>query len=230
MHYIMGGVRVDAETAATRVPGLFAAGECSGGMHGANRLGGNSLSDLIVFGKRAGAGAADYAKKLSANPTVSDDAVKAALDEMEAPFSRPNGVNPYDIAKTLNQIMSTHVGIYREEKELEAGIVKLEELKAQVKEVGIKGNKAYNPGWHLCRDLKNMVISSEAIARSALSRKESRGAHSRLDYEDLDEQNWGHVNSSISKDGDRMKLEHTPKPEMPDDLKNLFKKKEPVNA
>lgn len=230
MHYIMGGVRVDAETAATRVPGLFAAGECSGGMHGANRLGGNSLSDLIVFGKRAGAGAADYAKKLGANPTVSDDAVKAALSEMEEPFSRPNGVNPYDIAKNLNQIMSTHVGIYREEKELEAGIAKLEELKSQVKEVGIKGNRAYNPGWHLCRDLKNMIISSEAIARSALSRKESRGAHSRLDYEDIDEENWGHVNSSISKDGDRMKLEHTPKPEMPDDLKNLFKKKEPVNA
>ncbi|MBS1953693.1 MAG: fumarate reductase/succinate dehydrogenase flavoprotein subunit [Cyanobacteria bacterium SZAS-4] len=230
MHYIMGGVRVDAETAATRVPGLFAAGECSGGMHGANRLGGNSLSDLIVFGKRAGAGAADYAKKLTATPTVSDESVKAALDEMEAPFSRPNGVNPYDIAKALNQIMSTHVGIYREEKELEAGIAKLEDLKAQVKEVGIKGTKAYNPGWHLCRDLKNMIISSEAIARSALSRKESRGAHSRLDYEDIDEENWGHVNSSISKDGDRMKLEHTPKPEMPDDLKNLFKKKEPVNA
>ncbi len=230
MHYIMGGVRVDAETAATRVPGLFAAGECSGGMHGANRLGGNSLSDLIVFGKRAGAGAADYAKTLSANPTVSDDAVKAAQEEMEAPFSRPDGVNPYDIAKSLNQIMSTHVGIYREEKELEEGIAKLQELKKQVKEVGIKGNRSYNPGWHLCRDLKNMIISSEAIARSALSRKESRGAHSRLDYEDIDEANWGHVNSSISKDGDGMKLEHTPKPEMPDDLKNLFKKKEPVNA
>lgn len=230
MHYIMGGVRVDAETAQTRVPGLFAAGECSGGMHGANRLGGNSLSDLIVFGKRAGAGAAEYAKKLEGRPTISDDAVKAAQEEMEAPLSRPDGKNPYDIAKQLNQIMSTHVGIYREEKELEAGIAKLEELKEQVKHVGVKGNRAYNPGWHLCRDLKNMIICSEAIARSALSRKESRGAHSRLDYENTDDEVWGHVNSAISKDGDKMKLELTPKPEMPAELKALFQKKEPVNA
>lgn len=230
MHYIMGGVRVDAETAATRVPGLFAAGECSGGMHGANRLGGNSLSDLIVFGKRAGAGAAEYAKKIEGKPNVSDQSVKAAEEEMLAPFSRPDGKNPYDIAKQLNQIMSTHVGIYREEKDMEAGIAKLEELKEQVKQVGIKGDRAYNPGWHLCRDLKNMIISSEAIARSALSRKESRGAHSRLDYENTDEEVWGHVNSAISKDGDKMKLELTPKPEMPADLKALFQKKEPVNA
>jgi succinate dehydrogenase / fumarate reductase, flavoprotein subunit len=230
MHYIMGGVRVDAETASTRVPGLFAAGECSGGMHGANRLGGNSLSDLIVFGKRAGAGAAEYAKKMEGRPNVSDEAVKAAEEEMLAPFSRPDGKNPYDIAKQLNQIMSTHVGIYREEKDMEAGIAKLEELKEQVKQVGIKGNRAYNPGWHLCRDLKNMIIASEAIARSALSRKESRGAHSRLDYENTDEEVWGKVNSAISKDGDKMKLELTPKPEMPADLKALFQKKEPVNA
>ncbi|MFN8552201.1 MAG: fumarate reductase/succinate dehydrogenase flavoprotein subunit [Candidatus Obscuribacterales bacterium] len=230
MHYIMGGVRVDAETAQTRVPGLFAAGECSGGMHGANRLGGNSLSDLIVFGKRAGAGAAEYAKKMEGKPTVSDDAVKAAQEEMEAPLSRPDGKNPYDIAKQLNQIMSTHVGIYREEKELEAGIAKLEELKEQVKHVGVKGNRAYNPGWHLCRDLRNMIICSEAIARSALSRKESRGAHSRLDYENTDDEVWGHVNSAISRDGDKMKLELTPKPEMPAELKALFQKKEPVNA
>ncbi len=230
MHYIMGGVRVDAETAATRVPGLFAAGECSGGMHGANRLGGNSLSDLIVFGKRAGAGAAEYAKKIESQPTISDDQVREAQEEMEAPFKRPDGKNPYDIAKQLNQIMSTHVGIYREEKELEAGIAKLEELKQQVKQTGIKGTRSYNPGWHLCRDLRNMFICSEAIARSALSRKESRGAHSRLDYPDIDEEVWGHVNSAISRDGEKMKLDLTPKPEMPPDLKQLFVKKEPVNA
>jgi succinate dehydrogenase / fumarate reductase, flavoprotein subunit len=209
---------------------LFAAGECSGGMHGANRLGGNSLSDLIVFGKRAGAGAAEYAKKLEANPIVSDDAVHIAQAEMEAPFSRPDGKNPYDIAKQLNQIMSTHVGIYREEKELQEGIAKLEALKEQIKHAGIKGTRAYNPGWHLCRDLRNMFICSEAIARSALSRKESRGAHSRLDYPEIDEEVWGHVNSAISKDGETMKLELTPKPEMPADLKQLFVKKEPVNA
>lgn len=229
MHYIMGGVRVDAETQESRVGGLFAAGECSGGMHGGNRLGGNSLSDLIVFGKRAGAGAAAYAKKMEGKPNVSDDLVNAAKAEMEEPFSRPDGINPYDIAKQLNQIMSTHVGIYREEKDMEEGIKKLEALKDQVKKVGIKGVRAYNPGWHLCRDLKNMIIASEAIARSALSRKESRGAHSRLDYPDIDEEVWGQVNSSISRNADgTMKLELTPKPEMPADLKALFVKKEPV--
>jgi succinate dehydrogenase / fumarate reductase flavoprotein subunit len=230
MHYIMGGVRVDADTAESRVPGLFAAGECSGGMHGANRLGGNSLSDLIVFGKRAGAGAADYAKKIESQPTISDEQVREAQEEMEAPFKRPDGKNPYDIAKQLNQIMSTHVGIYREEKDLETGIAKLEELKAQVKLAGIKGTRAYNPGWHLCRDLRNMFICSEAIARSALSRRESRGAHSRLDYTETDDEVWGQVNSAISRDGEAMKLDLTPKPEMPDDLKKLFVKKEPVNA
>lgn len=231
MHYIMGGIRVDADTAESpRVPGLFAAGEVTGGMHGANRLGGNSLSDLIVFGMRAGAGAAEYAKKLSSAPQVSTDEINGAIAEMEEPFSRPDGKNPYDVLKQLNQIMGTYVGIYREEKDLTIGIEKLNELKKQVKEVGIKGSHKYNPGWHMCRDLKNMMIASEAIARSALSRKESRGAHSRLDYPDTNDADWGHVNTSIYKKDGEMNLEHTPLPEMPEDLRNFFVKKEPAHA
>ncbi len=226
MHYIMGGVRVDADTGESRVPGLFAAGEVSGGMHGSNRLGGNSLSDLVVFGQRAGKGAADYAKKFESYPTVAAKDIEAAIQEMEEPFSKPDGKNPYDVLKQLNTVMSTYVGIYREESDLKTGIAKLEELKELAKTVGIKGTKTYNPGWHMCRDLKNMLIASEAIARSALARKESRGAHSRLDFPNT-EADWGKVNSSISKEADgKMKLEHTPLPEMPEELKELFAKKE----
>jgi succinate dehydrogenase / fumarate reductase, flavoprotein subunit len=231
MHYIMGGVRVEADTAMTRVPGLFAAGECSGGMHGANRLGGNSLSDLVVFGRRAGMGAAEYVKNMSAYPAINPDDIKAAIHEMEEPFERKDGKNPYDVMKELHKTMSTYVGIFREEKDLEIGIEKLQEIKKSLKDVAAKGSKAYNPGWHMCRDLRNMLICSEAIARSALSRKESRGAHSRLDYTETDETTWGKVNTACSMDGDQMKLEHTPKPEMPDELKQLFvKKKEAANV
>lgn len=229
MHYIMGGIRVNADTQESRVPGLFAAGECSGGMHGANRLGGNSLSDLIVFGRRAGESAAEYAKKTTAAPQVNEAEIKTAQEELEAPFARPDGKNPYDIAKQLNQIMSTYIGIFREDAEMKTGIQKLVELKQHVSEVGIKGSRSYNPGWHLCRDLKNMFICSEAIARSALSRKESRGAHSRLDFPNTDPE-WGKVNTSVSIEGDQMKVEHTPTPQMPDDLKCLFEKKEPAHA
>jgi succinate dehydrogenase / fumarate reductase flavoprotein subunit len=229
MHYIMGGIRVDADTAMSSVPGLFAAGECSGGMHGANRLGGNSLSDLIVFGRRAGMGACDYVSKLSTQPNIDKDQIQEAIAEMEEPFNRKEGKNPYDVLKELNKIMSTYVGIFREEADLKTGVAKLEELKAQVKQAGAKGGKAYNPGWHMCRDLKNMIICSEAIARSALSRKESRGAHSRLDYPNT-EKDWEGKNTACSRSGEDMKLEHTPKPEMPEDLKKLFAKKEPAHA
>jgi len=228
MHYIMGGIRVDADTAETRVPGLFAAGECSGGMHGSNRLGGNSLSDLIVFGRRAGRGAADYVRKVGTAPKVDEAEVQHALNEMEAPFAR-NGSSPYELQKEMYKIMSEHVGIFREEKELKIGIEKLADLRKRVKEVSTKGTKAYNPGWHLCRDLQNMIIACEAIARSALSRTESRGAHSRLDYTELDEKQ-GHENTSVFKEGDEMKLTKTYLPEMPQELKSLFEKKEPAHA
>ncbi|MCC6979386.1 MAG: fumarate reductase/succinate dehydrogenase flavoprotein subunit [Candidatus Melainabacteria bacterium] len=228
MHYIMGGIRVDADSQMSRVPGLFAAGECSGGMHGANRLGGNSLSDLIVFGRLAGLGAAEYVKKLGAAPAVPQDQVDAALAEMEEPFQRGgsgSAKNPYDVQKKLNQIMSTYVGIFRNKEDLEIGIQKLQELKEDIKNVGTKGSKTYNPGWHMCRDLKNMMIASEAIALSALSREESRGAHSRTDFEQLNPE-LGKFNTAVSKDADGMKLEKTPCPVMPEDLKRLFAKKE----
>jgi len=229
MHYTMGGVRVEADTQQSRVPGLFAAGEVSGGMHGSNRLGGNSLSDLLVFGKRAGTGAANYVKGISAKPDIPKEAIEAAIQEMEEPFKRSDGINPYDVQKKLHTIMSTYVGIYRDEQDLETGISKLEELKSQISKVGIKGSKAFNPGWHLCRDLKNMLIASEAVARSALLRKESRGAHSRTDYPNT-EAEFGKYNTSVfDKDG-VMTLEQTPVPEMPADLKELFEKKEPAHA
>lgn len=229
-HYIMGGVRVDADTAQSRVPGLFAAGEVAGGMHGANRLGGNSLSDLVVFGRRAGAGAAEYAKKLGFQPTVHEKGIEAAVEELEAPLKRSGGNNPYDVQKKMHGIMSKHVGIYRNETDLKAGIELLEELKKDIAQVGVADSKHYNPGWHLCRDLKNMIVAAEAIARSALSRPESRGAHSREDYPDTDKVKWNKVNTACSKEGDKMKVEHTPLPEMPEDLKKLFEQKEPAHA
>ncbi|MBC7999931.1 MAG: fumarate reductase/succinate dehydrogenase flavoprotein subunit [Leptolyngbya sp.] len=229
MHYIMGGIRVEADTQQTRVPGLFAAGECSGGMHGANRLGGNSLSDLIVFGRLAGLGAAEYVKGLGNNAlAINNDHIEAAIKEMDEPFEigkQADAKNPYDIQKELNQIMSTYVGIFRNEEDLTTGIAKLKNLKEQVKKAGVKGSKVFNPGWHMCRDLTNMMIASEAIAHSALSRKESRGAHSRLDFTELDPE-LAKFNTSISKDGDAMKLEKTAKPVMPEELKELFAKKE----
>jgi succinate dehydrogenase / fumarate reductase, flavoprotein subunit len=229
MHYMMGGVRVDADTQQSRVPGLFAAGEVGGGMHGSNRLGGNSLSDLLVFGRRAGAGAAAYIRALSKTPTVSQDDIQSAMDEMEVFFRRPDGINPYDVHKQLNQCMSTYVGIFREEADLQTGIKKLGELKALASKVKASGSKAYNPGWHMCRDLHNMITASEAIARSALSRKESRGAHSRIDYPKLDEE-LGKANTSIFLKEGQMQLEKTPLPEMPKDLKDLFIKKEAAHA
>jgi succinate dehydrogenase / fumarate reductase flavoprotein subunit len=229
MHYIMGGVRVDADSAQTRVPGLFAAGEAAGGMHGANRLGGNSLSDLLVFGRRAGISAAQYAKAMTLAPTIDDAQVKLAADELEEPFRRTEGINPYDVQKQLNQCMSTYVGIFREEEDLKKGIAKLEEIKSLLPKLGARGTKAYNPGWHLCRDLKNMLVAAEAIAHSALSRKESRGAHSRLDYPKTDEK-LGKFNTSVYDQAGEMRLTQTPIAEMPDELSKLFAKKEAAHA
>ncbi len=229
MHYTMGGVKVDADTAATRVPGLFAAGEVSGGMHGANRLGGNSLSDLVVFGRRAGLGAAQYAKQLTSKPQVSENQITQTIETMEKPLKAASGINPYDLHKELMTIMSTYVGIYREEADLITGLNKLKELKSKLDKLKVKDTKVFNPGWHLCHDLKNMLISSEAIAMSALSRKESRGAHSRLDYPNLDAQ-LGTANTAISCDNGEMKLAQVPLTEMPSELKEIFAKKEPAHA
>jgi Succinate dehydrogenase/fumarate reductase, flavoprotein subunit len=153
-HYVMGGVRVNPETGESRVSGLFAAGECSGGMHGANRLGGNSLSDLIVFGRRAGLGAAEYAKNLENTPAIKESDVEEAIKELEEPLTRTEGRNPYDVHKMMTTIMDNHVGIFREEKEMATGLEKLQELKKEIANVRSEGGKLFNPGWHLCRDLK----------------------------------------------------------------------------
>ncbi|NNM86192.1 MAG: FAD-binding protein [Phycisphaerales bacterium] len=205
-HYIMGGIKVDADTGATRVPGLFAAGECTGGMHGSNRLGGNSLSDLLVFGRRAGIGAGDYAAGAPA-ANIAEAEVEAAAAEMTGYFGRPNPESPYKLHIDLQNMMQSMVGIFREEGDLTAAIAKLQEFKQRYEHVAVEeGQRMYNPGWHLCRDLKNMLICSEAIARAALMRKESRGGHSRLDFPKYDSY-WGEHNIIISKDGPAMKVE-----------------------
>ena len=183
-HYVMGGVEVDPDTAAAVGPGLFAAGECSGGMHGSNRLGGNSLSDLLVFGRRAGAGASDYIDSLGAAPPVGRDEsdVEAARAHAEAPFDGAGGENPYAIHAELQQTMNDLVGIIRNREEIEQALASLEELKARAKRISVVGDKVFNPGWHLALDLDNMLIVAECIARSALIREESRGGHTRDDF------------------------------------------------
>ncbi len=205
-HYIMGGIKVDADTGATRVPGLFAAGECTGGMHGSNRLGGNSLSDLLVFGRRAGIGAGDYAAGVPA-ANIAEAEVEAAAAEMTGYFGRSNPESPYKLHIDLQNMMQSMVGIFREEGDLTTAIAKLQEFKQRYEHVAVEeGQRMYNPGWHLCRDLKNMLICSEAIARAALMRKESRGGHSRLDFPKYDNY-WGEHNIIISKDGPAIKVE-----------------------
>ncbi len=210
-HYIMGGIKVDAFTGASRVPGLYAAGECTGGVNGANRLGGNSLSDLVVFGRRAGAGAAEHSKK-AAPPKINGAQTEEAAREMTGYFvSRPDGTeDPYKLHLDLQTTMQSLVGIFREEKDLTIAIRKLEELKRRAKNVGVlEGHRMYNPGWHLCKDLQNMLTCAEAVTRAALMRKESRGAHSRLDFPKYDPY-WSEHNIVVKKDGGQMKVEPCP--------------------
>jgi succinate dehydrogenase / fumarate reductase flavoprotein subunit len=221
-HYVMGGVRVDPDTAGATVPGLYAAGEAAAGLHGANRLGGNSLSDLVVFGRRAGAAAAAYAKSLPKSPEVANDQIDAATREMLAPFERASGESPYDVHHALQECMDKNVGIFRVEADLTRAVEELERIKARAANVRVEGSRMYNPGWHLARDLRNMMIVSEAITRSALLRKESRGAHSRLDYTAPDPA-FGAVNHCVKQTaGGGMSVEPTPLPQMPADLKALF--------
>ncbi len=220
-HYMMGGVRVDADTGACTIPGLFGCGEVTGGMHGANRLGGNSLSDLVVFGRRAGTGAADYARKLPSFPTLDKNELEKTAKDMETPFQRSGDENPYQIHRELQESMQGLVGIFRTEEDLKKGINKIEELKRRVAKVAVKGDRAYNPGWHLVGDLKSMLIVSEAVANAALARKESRGAHSRLDYPNLDEK-LGKLNVVVAQKNGAMNISTSPVPEMPEELKKLL--------
>jgi succinate dehydrogenase / fumarate reductase flavoprotein subunit len=219
---MMGGVRVDADTAASTVPGLFAAGECAGGMHGANRLGGNSLSDLVVFGRRAGLGAAEYAKGISSQPAIDDAQVAEASARMVAPFEREGGENPYTIQRELQETMHTLVGIIRTESELKEALTKIEEYKERAKTAGVEGNQQYNPGWHLAMDLASLLTVSEAIAKAALLRPESRGAHTRDDYPKTDPE-WGKFNIAVAQKADgEMSVEKSPLPEMPAELRKYF--------
>ena len=222
-HYIMGGVRVDAETGATTKPGLFAAGEVSGGMHGANRLGGNSLSDLLVFGQRTGAGAAAHAAEQPDAAWVDPAAVQSAAAELAAPLATGSGEDPYRLHEELRAIMQSHVGIFRTAEDLDVAIAKLGELRARWPRVRISGGRTYNPGWGLVFELRNMLISAEAIARSARQRQESRGAHSRLDFPEPDSA-WGKKNSVVRLTDGRMKVGTSPLPAMPDELRGLVTK------
>jgi succinate dehydrogenase / fumarate reductase flavoprotein subunit len=220
-HYIMGGVRVEPDTGAATVPGLYAAGEASAGMHGANRLGGNSLSDLLVFGRRAGEGAARYAKGLTTTPRINDSEVEAEIADLLAPFSRSSGENPYDVHRALQDTMDKLVGIYRDAADLDRALQSLEELKARAAKTRVEGGRAFHPGWHMTRDLQNLLVVSEAITRSAKLRRESRGAHSRLDFPNLDPA-FGSVNHCAKLVNGAMNVEPTALPTMPAELKALF--------
>jgi len=219
-HYVMGGVEVDAETAAAVVPGLYAAGEVAGGMHGSNRLGGNSLSDLLVFGKRAGAAAAQRAKQVTA-AALDEDAISEAAAQALAPFAREGGENPYTVQRDLQDTMNELVGIIRTHAEVQQALDRIEALKVRAKALTVEGHRQYNPGWHLALDLPHMLRVSECIARAALERQESRGGHTRDDYPGPDPE-WAQINVICSQDGEGIALHRQPLPVMPDELAEIF--------
>jgi succinate dehydrogenase / fumarate reductase flavoprotein subunit len=219
-HYVMGGVKVDGETQMSDVPGLFAAGECAAGLHGANRLGGNSLSDLVVFGKIAGEYAAKFAKEHGAG-SINSDQVDALAREALEPFNRTGGVPPYEVQNKLQEMMQDLVGIVRREDEMERALVGLDELKALAEKVVVPGNREYNPGWHTALDLRNLLTVSEAITKCAIERKESRGAHFRDDYPEKSEE-AAKFNLVVSRAQDgSMALKREPLPPMTDEMKQI---------
>jgi succinate dehydrogenase / fumarate reductase flavoprotein subunit len=221
-HYVMGGVEVDPDTAASIVPGLFAAGEVSGGMHGSNRLGGNSLSDLLVFGRRAGVGAVAYLDSLGgARPAASDADLDSALAEALAPLERTGGENPYTVHAEVQQTMSDLVGIIRKEEEIKAALAELEKLRARAANVSAEGGAAYNPGWHLALDLRNIMLIADCVAQAALERQESRGGHTRDDFPEMSPE-WRKIILVCSLDGDRVVVKQEPMVPMRPDLLALF--------
>ena len=225
-HYVMGGIEVDPDTAESLVPGLFAAGEVSGGMHGSNRLGGNSLSDLLVFGRRAGMGAAGYLDALgSARPKVSDTDLAAAQAEALTPLERSGGENPYTVHAEVQETMSSLVGIIRREEEIKAALAELEKLRERAAKVSAEGGTAYNPGWHLALDLRNIMLIAECVAQAALERQESRGGHTRDDFPGMNPQ-WRKVNLICSELGGRVTLRRQPMEPMREDLLALFDRAE----
>jgi succinate dehydrogenase / fumarate reductase flavoprotein subunit len=225
-HYIMGGIRVDGDSQMSTLPGLFAAGEAAAGLHGANRLGGNSLSDLLVFGKRAGEYAARFARE---HPAVPPDAGEVSEAEREAlaPFERTAGENPYAVQHDLQEMMQDLVGIVRREAEMTRAVDGLAKLRERAARVGVTGNREYNPGWHTALDLRNLLTVSDAIVTSALARKESRGGHFRDDYPGKDRE-MGCVNLVVERDGAAggargpgMKLRAVPIPPMREELAQI---------
>ena len=223
-HYIMGGVHVDSDTQMSRVPGLFAAGECAAGINGANRLGGNSLSDLLVFGKRAGEFAAKFARENSLGKIdrLQTEQIENVAREALVPFDRSSSESPYQVQKDLQDTMQDLVGIVRNESEMREALGKIDGFKKRAEKTAVSGNREYNPGWHTALDLKNLLTVSEAITRGALERKESRGAQFRDDYPDKDEQ-FGKVNTMISKAADgSMQVRLEPLPEIPEYLKQII--------
>ncbi len=224
-HYIMGGVKVDADTAATSVPGLFAAGEVAGGMHGANRLGGNSLSDLVVFGRRAGMGAAEYIEGGQVATDFNLAEAEAAIAEALAPFENTGGESPYDVHRDLQEMMQTNVGIIRTGSEIADAITQLETFTQRVKNLSVPGGRAYNPGWNLATDLPSMITVAKCTARGAIERKESRGGHTRDDYPKADPE-YGTINFAHSMSGGRwdgeITTERSPLLVMPPELATLM--------
>jgi succinate dehydrogenase flavoprotein subunit len=220
-HYVMGGIRVDPDSGATTRPGLFAAGEVAAGLHGANRLGGNSLSDLLVFGHRTGAAAAADASTLDEIPQVDPVQIRAALDELSLPFQAGEGEDPYRLHEELQETMQSLVGIFRTEADLHEAVGRLAGLHARWPAIRVRGGRSYNPGWSLVFDLRNMLIVSEAIARSARQRSESRGAHSRLDFPEP-EAAWARKNSVVRRDGETMKVSTSRLPALPSQLRKLI--------
>jgi len=220
-HYIMGGIRVDADTQASTVAGLFAAGECAAGINGANRLGGNSLSDLLVFGKRAGEFAAVYAQENDFGNVSSEQIEKNVRWALEA-FDRTDGENPFQIQHDLQAMMQDLVGIVRAEDEMQQALIGIKELKERREKISLTGNIDFNPSWHTALDLHNLLTVSEAITIAAIERKESRGGQYREDYPAKDAE-FGKVNLTIKKGaGDEMKIERVPILKMPDELKQII--------
>lgn len=221
LHYFMGGVRVDHDTQMSRVPGLFACGECGAGLHGANRLGGNSLSDLLVFGRLAGIGASDYAKKVTAKPQVLKDEVEKYMRQATDILNRESGSNPYLVHEKLQETMQNNVGIIRLEKELKKALDDLEQIKKESDIVKAAGSSQYNPGWHEALSLHSMLIAAEAVTRAALLRTESRGGHTREDYFGEDKE-WEKYNNVVRKGKDgRMEVEKVLRPEPDPELKRI---------
>jgi succinate dehydrogenase / fumarate reductase, flavoprotein subunit len=230
MHYIMGGVRVDPDTAASTIAGLYAAGECAGGMHGANRLGGNSLSDLLVFGRRAGEAAAKYANSLQSAPSIDSAEAEAIASEMLVPFERDSEENPYSIQHDLQGTMHNLVGIIRTESELQEALSRITELKERATRTSVEGNRQYNPGWHLALDLHSLLAVSEAIALAAIERRESRGAHTRDDYPQTNPE-WGKSNIAVRRGKDAApQVSREPLPDMPGELRALVEQEAKVGA